>query len=174
VSYEGADRHRLETWAAMAGLAVGGVMAVFGLPPVDLHGVLHHFGIMDPLCGGTRALYFSMRGEWSLAWKYNPLSPLLVAGAVAALIRHLVGVVRGRWVTIRITWNRWLIGALAGVFLLLEINQQMHAALLSATGPAGHRLPLGILVQPLVLGGAVALNLVWRRRLTKGGPDQPG
>jgi len=35
------------TALAVAGLAAAAVMAVAGLPPIDLHGPLHHFGIMD-------------------------------------------------------------------------------------------------------------------------------
>ncbi len=56
---------------ALAVLAAGSTMAVSGLPPVDLHGPLHHDGIMDPLCVGTRAAAYTARGEFALAWRYN-------------------------------------------------------------------------------------------------------
>jgi hypothetical protein len=52
VVWEPVDRHRWAGLLAVAGLAAGGAMAIFGLPPVDLHGPLHYAGIMDPLCGG--------------------------------------------------------------------------------------------------------------------------
>lgn len=74
-------------------------MAVFGLPPVDLHGLLHHVGIMDPLCGGTRATAYTARGEWALAWRYNPLGFLAVVAAAAAVLRAVVGLLARRWVT---------------------------------------------------------------------------
>jgi len=51
-SLEPRDAHRVATGpGAAAALAAAAGMAVFGLPPVDLHGLLHHVGIMDPLCG---------------------------------------------------------------------------------------------------------------------------
>ena len=46
-------------------------MALWGLPPVDLHGPLHRLGIMDPVCGGTRSAYFAVSARWALAWYYN-------------------------------------------------------------------------------------------------------
>ena len=60
------DEHRWLTLLAVAGLAIALGMAVFGLPPVDLHGPLHRVGIMDPLCEG-RALLGTPRKDNS-AW----------------------------------------------------------------------------------------------------------
>ena len=51
------------TVVAAVGLAVGAVLAAFGMPPVDLHSPLHHMGIMDPLCGMTRGSAATMRGD---------------------------------------------------------------------------------------------------------------
>lgn len=52
-------------WIAVAlcGLMAAVVLAVFGLPPADLHGVLHRLGVMDPLCGGTRSVYLTLHGR---------------------------------------------------------------------------------------------------------------
>src|SRR5690625_4078644 len=72
---------------AVGGLVVGAALAIFGLPPVDAHGPQHDLGIMSPTCGGTRALRFAMLGQFGTAFAYNPLSPILVMGAVLALLR---------------------------------------------------------------------------------------
>jgi hypothetical protein len=64
---------------AAAGLLAAGVLAVVGLPPVDLHGPLHRLGIMDPLCGMTRGVVAVLRGQLGRAVAYNPASPLFGA-----------------------------------------------------------------------------------------------
>jgi len=57
---------------AIIGLAVGIAIAIFGLPPVDIHGPLHYLGIMDPLCGATRGARLALQGHLAQAWRYNP------------------------------------------------------------------------------------------------------
>jgi hypothetical protein len=49
------DWHWL-TLAAPVGIAAAVALAAFGLPPIDLHSPLHYAGVMDPLCGMTRAV----------------------------------------------------------------------------------------------------------------------
>jgi hypothetical protein len=124
------DHHRLLAPLAAAGLLVAGGLALVGLPPVDLHGPLHYLGIMDPLCGMTRGTVAVLRGQPGPAWAYNPASPLLVAGAVLALVRWLAGRLTGRWLQVRLRPSRvaWAVGAVA--LLALWVNQQAHAALL--------------------------------------------
>ena len=63
VSWSDRDEHRPLATVALVGLALAGVMAIAGLPPVDLHGPLHRFGIMDPLCGMTRGVRAALRGH---------------------------------------------------------------------------------------------------------------
>lgn len=132
LTWLGVDRYRALTYFAAFGLAVGVLLAVLGLPPIDLHGPLHRqYGIMGPLCGGTRALRYTMLGQWELAWQYNPLSPVLVAGAVAAMARHLLGRLTGKWLTIDLRVPlRVVVLILVALVVLLEINQQSHASLL--------------------------------------------
>jgi hypothetical protein len=124
------DHHQLLAPLAAGGLLVAGVLAVVGLPPVDLHGPLHHLGVMDPLCGMTRGTVAVLRGQLEVAWAYNPASPLLVAGATLALGRWVVGRLIGRWLTVHVRSSRvaWAVGAVA--VLALSVNQQAHAALL--------------------------------------------
>ncbi|MQA03900.1 MAG: DUF2752 domain-containing protein [Streptosporangiales bacterium] len=130
--WEQVDRHRRLVYVALGGLVLGGAMAVFGLPPIDMHGPLHRFfGIMDPLCGGTRGVRYAMRGEWGLAWAYNPVSIPLVVGAIALVARHAVGKLSGRWLNVRLALPRWVLILLIVLpLVVLEINQQLHAALL--------------------------------------------
>jgi hypothetical protein len=130
------DRWPRTTALAATGLTAGAVMAVAGLPPVDLHGPLHYLGIMDPLCGGTRSVRLALRGQWAAAWRYNPLGVPLVVGAVLLVLRAACARVTGRWLTVHIGWTgarrratRW---AVAALFVVLEVNQQSHAALLLA------------------------------------------
>jgi hypothetical protein len=111
-------------------------MAVFGLPPVDLHGLLHHVGIMDPLCGGTRAAAYTARGEWALAWRYNPLGILAVLAAALAVLRAALGALTGRWVTLTVAWTPRrvrTVAATATVLLIsLTVRQQLPAEVLIA------------------------------------------
>lgn len=127
-------RHRVVTGLGLAALAAAAGMAVFGLPPVDLHGRLHHVGIMDPLCGGTRAAAYTARGEWALAWRYNPLGILAALAATAAVLRAVVGLLTRRWVTVAWTPRRVRTVAVTATVLLvaLTVRRQMRADLLIA------------------------------------------
>lgn len=109
---------------------------MLGLPRADLHGPLHHWGIMDPLCGGTRAAMYTARGEWALAWRYNPLGIVVAVLSAAAVLRSLVGVVSGRWLMVTVAWTprRRTVLIVAAVIVLaaLTVRQQLRAELLIA------------------------------------------
>src|SRR6266536_2829238 len=76
------DHHRRLTHLAVGGLLAGAILAVTGPPPLDLHGPLHYLGIMDPGCGMTRGVLWTLRGRLDRAWAYNPASrPLADRGA---------------------------------------------------------------------------------------------
>jgi len=133
--WERADRHPTLAPLAAAGLLAAAILAaailaVVGLPPVDLHGPLHRVGVMDPLCGMTRGTVALLRGRLSRAVAYNPASPLLVAGALLALGRWLVGRLTGRWLEVAFRRTPLTLGIAAALVLALWINQQAHAALL--------------------------------------------
>lgn len=130
VSWVASDRHRWLTLLALAGLIVGVVLANVGLPPVDVHGPWHLFGIMVPTCGVTRAVRLTVLGGLAEAWAYNPLGPILVVGAVAALGRHLIGLFTGQWLTFRLVRSPLTVLLIAATVILLQINQQLHATLL--------------------------------------------
>jgi hypothetical protein len=128
--WEQADRHPTLAPLAAAGLLAAAVLAVVGLPPVDLHGPLHRLGIMDPLCGMTRGVVAALHGRLGRAWAYNPASPLLVAGALLALGRWLVGQLTGRWLDATLRPTPRTVGLAAALVLALWANQQAHADLL--------------------------------------------
>lgn len=140
VTVERTDRHRILTVFAVAGLVAAGLMAAYGLPPVELHGPLHHLGIMGPTCGGTRSVRFAMMGDFGTSLRYNPLGVPLVLGAAFLVVRTGVGAVTRRWLNVRIRWTRSLVIIAVLAFLALWINQQLHVDLI---GPA----------HPLLLGG---------------------
>lgn len=110
------------------------VMAIIGLPPVDLHMPPHYAGIMDPLCGGTRAIRLAAMGDWGASWRYNPIGIPLLIVCVILVVRAAIGWLSGRWLTLRIRWTRrgkqiaWLL--VAAAVIALEINQQAHVELL--------------------------------------------
>jgi hypothetical protein len=136
-SFGASDAHRPVTVVGFLGVTAAVVIAIAGLPAVDLHGPLHYIGIMDPLCGGTRAARYTMRGEFAQAWKYNPLGILAVAGAVAAAGRAIVGLLTRHWLTVAIAWTpprrHVVIGLIVAAVAILEVRQQLLATLL--TGP---------------------------------------
>ena len=106
------------------------MMAVFGLPPIDVHGPLHRIGIMDPLCGMTRATRLLARGEVRAAARYNPASLLLPPAAVAAVIRLAYGWRTGRWWSIRPRTSPLLMAVLGVMAMALWVRQQLQADLL--------------------------------------------
>ncbi|MQA85385.1 MAG: DUF2752 domain-containing protein [Streptosporangiales bacterium] len=129
-SVERVDRHRVVTLFAVAGLAAGALLAAFGLPPVELHGPLHHLGIMGPTCGATRAVRLAMMGEWGSSFQHNPIGIPLVAGAVFLVLRTAAGALTGRWFNVRIRWTRLTIAVVVVAILALWINQQLHVDLI--------------------------------------------
>ncbi|GAA2650806.1 DUF2752 domain-containing protein [Streptomyces vastus] len=162
--WEDRDRHRWAGPLAAAGLLAGAAMAVLGLPPLDLHGPLHYAGVMGPLCGGTRGVHEAALGHFGEAWRYNPLSVVLVAGALVALVREAVGRLAGRWLNLRVIRRRPVVVAGLVLGLALTARQQAQADLLR-TGPEADT-PTGLLLYaaalPLV---ALALGLVMVTRL---------
>ncbi len=130
------DRHRWVTLLAVAGVTIAAAMAVFGLPPLPLHGPQHYLGIMSPTCGGTRAARFTAQGDLAQAWRYNPLGIAAVLGATLAVLRAVVGAATGRWVNASMSWTsrrrRIAIVVVLVLVVLLEVRQQTRADLLIA------------------------------------------
>jgi hypothetical protein len=154
---------------AAGGLLVGGLMAVFGLPPVDVHGPLHYAGVMDPLCGGTRSVHALMVGDLMEAWRYNPISFPLVFGAAGVLVRQVVGLGAGWWVNVSVADRKVFWAVVTVLLVALEVNQQLHADLLR-TSPGRFWF-----VVPLIYALAgVGSYLLARRQWRAGRPAAPG
>ncbi len=130
------DRYPTVSGVAFLGVVAALSMAAFGLPPVDIHGPLHWFGIMDPLCGGTWAARYVAEGNLRMAWRYNPLSIFVVAFGAAVVARAFLGIATRRWVTLTIEWTArgrtTALGATFVLLVLLEVRQQSLAAMLLA------------------------------------------
>lgn len=124
------DRYGYAIPLVAVGALGAAALALFGLPPLDLHGPLHRVGIMDPLCGMTRATRALARGELATAMRYNPASPLLPLLASAVVLRAAVGRRTGRWVH---AWPRRSPALLAIVLVgvaALWVRQQLMVELL--------------------------------------------
>lgn len=112
------------------GMIGAGALGTAGLPPWDIHGPTHYVGIMDPLCGMTRAVRYAATGRLRLAWRYNPGAFVLAASALAATVRFVAGASTGKWLMVRLG-SKWAWVAVGSIMLVaLEFNQQRHAALL--------------------------------------------
>jgi len=116
-------------WAVTAVLGAA-ALRLFGLPTVDLHAPPHYVGIMDPLCGMTRAVYALTHGAFSTAWRYNPGVFALAGFAVLMVARFVVGVTTGRWIEVTIASRRALVVIVTIVIALLWVNQQANSDLL--------------------------------------------
>lgn len=131
---EPVDRYPWLTTVALIGGALIVLLAVVGLPPVDLHGPLHYLGIMDPLCGGTRSVYLTTHAQLGAAIRYNPAAPLVPVVILALLARAFAGRVFRWWITPARPSRAVVVCAVAAL-VALEINQQLHAALLTSPWP---------------------------------------
>ena len=166
---EGRDRLRPLAWTALGGLVLGAAMAVFGLPPLDIHGPLHYLGIMDPLCGGTRSVWAAMSGDLATSWRYNPLGIILVAGAAGTILRFALGMVTRRWINVYVRSWTTVVAVGSVLFGVLAARQQLNADLLSS--PPGSFSPVGPLLNALpVLVMLVWLNVQRRRMMTANAP----
>lgn len=132
---------------ALAGALAAAALALVGLPPVDLHGPLHRFGIMDPACGMTRAFAALVRGRFAAAWEWNPGSYPLALTAVFVLGDRAVRGGRDTVALLRRHGRSLVVAAAFGVLALAGV-QQAHAGALRA-GPCASaatlpRAPLSI------------------------------
>jgi uncharacterized membrane protein YfcA len=125
------DIHPVWTWISLVGLAVAVLLAIVGLPPIDIHGPLHYLGVMDPLCGGTRSVYLTLHGQLREAMRYNPAGPLLLVLAAALVLRAVAGRLTGYWMNVRVP-RRILIPLIVLALIALQVNQQLHVDLLTA------------------------------------------
>lgn len=131
VTWEDHDRHPMLAIVALVGLPLALLLAVFGLPPVDIHGPLHYLGVMGPTCGMTRSVMWFTRGQIATAWDYNPAGLLVVPGGLMVLARAVLGWSTGRWFEITVSRRRWLVAALVLAGIVLTVRQQLRVDLLT-------------------------------------------
>jgi hypothetical protein len=112
VSWGDHDRVHDLTIVVVAGFVLAGALAVFGLPPVDIHGPTHYVGIMDPLCGMTRA------------------ARLLALFGILMLGRAVLGHLTRRWLDVRLRLCPTIRAVCVVLVAALCINQQAHSSLL--------------------------------------------
>ena len=130
VSWADHDRVHNLTIVVVAGFVLAGALAVFGLPPVDIHGPTHYVGIMDPLCGMTRAARLLALGDVRRALDYNPASPLLALFGILMLGRAVLGYLTRRWLDVRLRLSPTIRAVCVVLVAALWINQQAHSSLL--------------------------------------------
>lgn len=154
--WESVDRHRVIGVLTVTGLVAGAAIAVFGLPPLDVHSPLRLFGMVCPFCGATRAVQALLRGDAATAWHYNPLAFLVIAGGAVVVLRGAIGLIGGRWLNVTIT-RRVPLSILGGVlFVALWVNQARHTAMLTA-GDGGFVSEMFGMSTMVVLGSAATL-----------------
>lgn len=122
------DRMRWLTVLAVGGGLAAGALALLGGFPFDMPMPTHAIGWVEPTCGLTRGTTAAARGDFALAWRYNPLSLALVALGIAGALRAFVGLVTGTWVNLRIrrpSTVGWAVLALA--VLAFALYQQGNA-----------------------------------------------
>lgn len=124
------DRYRWAAPLAIAGGAAALTMAVFGLPPVNLHGPPHYLGVMGPVCGMTRAVRYFARLDIATAVFYNPAVPFVVLAGAAVLSRWAYGRGTGRWAELRVHWTPLLVLVVTAAVVALAARQQAYADLL--------------------------------------------
>lgn len=134
--WEGHDRHPTTTHLALVGIPLVVVLAIVGLPPIDIHGPLHYLGIMGPTCGMTRGVMWTARGDLAQAWQFNPASLLVIPTMVGLSVRITYGQVTSRWLNLHIRWRPWLWIIPTVLILMLTIRQQLNVDLL-INNPAG-------------------------------------
>jgi hypothetical protein len=132
--WKDSDPHRQLTIAAVLGSIGASALALFGFPPVDIHSPLHHIGVMDPLCGMTRAVTALAMGDAATAWLYNPASFALAAAAGFLFVRAVIAWTSGRWLAATVRWRRTSMAVAILAIIVLWINQQQHAELLMEFG----------------------------------------
>ena len=115
------------TSLAIGGLIVAAVLALMGGLPFDLPMPTHAIGWVEPSCGLTRGSTAIARGDFGLAWRYNPLSFAAMGFGLAGVARAAVGLATGRWLTIDVQVGAigWLLAVATVVALWLY--QQSHA-----------------------------------------------
>jgi hypothetical protein len=109
-------------------LAAAAVLAVVGLPDVPMMWPMYRLGVVFPSCGLTRGIVAIFRGEFGLAWRFNPASFVAAVGALALAAQLLIGR-HARWTRRAVSpmERRIGVGGVVAAVVLLWIHQQVNA-----------------------------------------------
>lgn len=121
------DAARLWTVLSLLGSSGAVVLALVGGLPFDLPMPTHLVRLVTPTCGLTRGSTALVRGDYMLAWAYNPLSFAVIGFGVAGVLRALLGAATGRWLNVAVVIRPVGRILLMTAGLLLWIYQQQHA-----------------------------------------------
>jgi uncharacterized membrane-anchored protein len=109
------------------GVGVALIFAVIGGFPFDTPMPTHGFGWVEPTCGLTRGSTAIARGDFALAWRYNPAAFLVMTFGLAGVVRTAVGLITHRWVNLRFRPGRIALVIAVAAFFALWFYQQQHA-----------------------------------------------
>ena len=121
------DETRTVTYLALGGIAAAVMLALIGGFPINMPMPTMAFGWVTPTCGLTRGSTALARGDFALAWHYNPASFLVMGYGVYGIARFVGGTITGRWVNLRVRGGRYGGILLVVAFVALGAYQQMHA-----------------------------------------------
>ena len=121
------DECRWITYMATIGVVTAVVFALIGGFPLDTPMPTHGFGWVEPTCGLTRGSTAIARGDFALAWQYNPAAFLVMGFGLFGVVRTIAGWTTHRWVNIKVRPGP--VANLIGVacFIALWAYQQQHA-----------------------------------------------
>lgn len=121
------DEMRHITFLAIVGLLIVAAMRISGRIPIGVPMPTHAVGWVEPTCGITRGSISILRGDFALAFRFNPLSFLVIAFGIAGSIRAIVGWTTHRWLDIRVRMSK-MIWALLGIAVVaFWLYQQTRA-----------------------------------------------
>lgn len=121
------DEMRWWTWIALGGLVSALVLALIGGFPFDTPMPTHSVGWVDPTCGLTRGSTAIARGDFALAWRYNPAAFLVMAFGLAGLVRAIAGLAGGVWLNVSVRLRRLGWGLVVAGMVALTLYQQSNA-----------------------------------------------
>ena len=121
------DHLRWMSYICVCDLLATIFLAFIGNSPISLPMPTHTFGVVDPTCGLTRGSTSIARGDFALAWHYNPASFLVIGFGLFGVIRLVIGLITHRWFNVSFRPSRWGWLFVSVFVAALWINQQTNA-----------------------------------------------
>jgi hypothetical protein len=119
---------RTLSWLVLIGIVAAVIFAVFGLPAFHFPPApTWEYGVVVPTHGLTRGSTALARGQFGVAWAFNPASFLVALLAVATVLRGIVALATHRWINVSVRFTAWVWITLGLLVAALWLNQQLHA-----------------------------------------------